>query len=62
MRNALAEGATPVTSQISGTEYCFDEQCRWLAEHFYPNATDKQLNDLAQEIQDVVEAAEIEDE
>ena len=47
---------------ISGTEYCFDEQCRWLAEHFYPNATDKQLNDLAQEIQDVVEAAEIEDE
>jgi hypothetical protein len=41
-------------------KYSFDEKCYELAEHFYPNATKNQLDDLAQRIQDLVESSDLE--
>jgi len=33
----------------------FDSKCYELAQHFYPEATEAQLNELASDIQDTVE-------
>ena len=43
-------------------KYSYDEQCEFLARYFYPDWTDDDLAALAQEIQDVVEAASDDDE
>lgn len=36
--------------------YSYDSRCEDLAEVFLPNGTERQLADLAQEIQDTIEA------
>lgn len=41
-------------------EFSFDEKCLELARHFYPNAPELDLWGLAQRLQDVVEAEDIE--
>lgn len=42
--------------------YSFDSACYDLAEHFYPGAPEKLLNELAQRIQDQCEVnAELDD-
>ena len=39
-------------------EYSFDDECYYLAEHFYPDYSVDQLNELAQQIQNTVEGFE----
>lgn len=41
--------------------YTFDDQCYELAQHFFPNATEEKLNEVAQAIQDTVETFDEED-
>lgn len=36
-------------------QHSFDAKCRDLAEHFYPEATQSQLDELAQQLQDCAE-------
>lgn len=35
--------------------YSFDDQCYELARHFFPNASEEKLNEVAQAIQDTIE-------
>jgi hypothetical protein len=41
-------------------KHCFDEKCLDLARYFYPKAEESRLRDLAQDIQNAVEAEDIE--
>lgn len=45
---------------MSKREFSFDPKCLDLAIYFYPAASAHRLNDLAQRIQDTVEAEDIE--